>query len=157
LPVQLADFQIGEIIGLPLSTGRLAVMKVVVFRRTTALKARGPAVALQKWTSCELPTAAEANGLQELMWPIAPNGIQTFGHLVLTGPRTQPIDASIFIRPGIIVHVSNSETQRPYTCVSTWPPYSLDDIIEAAVRRWWDNPSLPADAYAPWFNGFGSS
>lgn len=149
-PVQLADLQIGEIIGLPLPSGRLAVMKVVVFRRTTNLKVRGPAVALQKWTSFEMPTPPQAGGLQELRWPIAPNGIQTFGHLVLTGPRNRPIDPARFLRPGVVGHVAEEETRRSYTCVSTWPPFTLDDIAEAGVSRWWDDPSLPADAYAPW-------
>lgn len=154
-PVQLADFQIGEIIGLTLSSGRLAVMKVVVFRRTTALKVRGPAVALQKWTCCDMPSAAQAKELQELKWPIAPNSIQTFGHLVLTGPRNQPLDAGSFLRTGIVEQVSADETKRSYTCVSTWQPFTMEDIIGAGIARWWEDPSLPADAHAPWYKPTG--
>ena len=150
-PEQLADFQTGEVIGRELPGGRLAVMKVVGRRRTLALKVKGPAVRLQKWVSTAMPTAAEAKGLDYLRWPIAPNRIQTFGHLVLTAPRKVPLDPRMFIRPGIVVPLTPGEDRASYTSVSTWGSFSMDDILTAGVERFWEDPSLDARADAPWY------
>jgi hypothetical protein len=150
-PVQLPDFRIGEIIGRALPSGRLAVMKVVAFHRTISLKVRGPAVRLQKWTKTRMPDEAEAKELDFLHWPIAPNKIQTFGMLVLTAPRHRPIDSAIFMRPGVTVPTLPDEDRTSYTCVSTWPPYSLEDILESGIARWWEDPQLSAKAPAPWY------
>jgi len=149
-PEQLADFRVGEVIGRALPDGRLAVMKVVGRRRTLSLKVKGPAVRLQKWVSRQMPTAAEAGRLEYLRWPIAPNRIQTFGHLVLTAPRKAPLDPGMFIRPGVVVPLTPGEDRSSYTCVSTWASFSMDDILAAGVARFWDDPSLDARAYAPW-------
>jgi hypothetical protein len=150
-PVQLADFRVGEIIGRALPSGRLAVMKVVAFHRTISLKVRGPAVRLQKWTKHRMPDLAEARELEFLRWPIAPNKVQTFGMIVLTAPRSRPIDSAIFVRDDLLVPVRPGEDRSSYTCASTWPPYTLDDILESAVARWWEDPSLPAQATAHWY------
>lgn len=154
-PVQLADFRIGEILGRELPGGRLAVMKVTGFRRTTSLKVKGPAVRLQKWVKPTMPQAAEAAALECLRWPIAPNRIQTFDQLVLTAPRQAPLDRALFLRPGLVAPLHPDEARGSYTCVSTWPPYGLDDILASGVARWWDDPSLSADADAPWYAGPG--
>jgi hypothetical protein len=150
-PDQLADFQVGEVIGRALPNGRLAVMKVVGRRRTTALKVKGPAVALQKWTRPTMPSAQEAAGLEFLRWPIAPNRKQTFGHLVLTAPREAPLDPGLFLRPGLVVPLTPGEERSSYHCVSTWAKFTLDDILAAGIERFWDDPALDARAYAPWY------
>jgi hypothetical protein len=89
-------------------------------------------------------TAAEADRLQPLSWPITPNHVQTFDQLVLTAPSRSPLDPARFVRPGIITPVRPQEAAGSYTGVSTWPPYSLDDILASGVARWWE-------AYAPWY------
>ncbi|HWE73545.1 MAG TPA: hypothetical protein VG328_10335 [Stellaceae bacterium] len=150
-PVQLAEFRIGEIIGRALPNGRLALMKVIAFRRTISLKVRGPAVRLQKWTENRMPCEVEARQLDFLRWPIAPNKRQTFGMLVLTAPRSRPIDSAIFVRPGLTVPLAPEEERTSYTCVSTWPPYDLDDILASGIARWWEDPTLSAKAAAPWY------
>ena len=149
-PIQLPDFQVGEIVARRLPGNRTAVMKVVGFRRTTALKVAGPAVRLQKWVSVALPTPAEAEKLEYLRWPIAPNKVQTFRLLVLTGARRAPLDPDLFIRPGIVVPLQQNEDKGGYTSVSTWGPYQLDDILASGVARWWEDPGLSATALPPW-------
>jgi hypothetical protein len=153
--VQLADFRVGEIIGRWLPQQRLAVMKVVAFRRTVQLKVRGPAVRLQKWTEPRMPDAAEAAALEYLRHPIGPNRIQTIGALTLTAPRRQPLDPASFVRPGIVVPLRPKEHRIGYTCISTWNGYTVDDILAAAVARWWEDPALDAKAFAPWYRGNG--
>jgi hypothetical protein len=150
-PDQLTDFRVGEVIGRELPGGRLAVMKVVGRRRTLALKVKGPAVRLQKWTRARMPTEAEAEGLEYLRWPIAPNRKQTFALLVLTAPRKTPLDPGLFVRPGIVVPLTPYEDRGGWHCVSTWGSYSLDDILAAGIERFWDDPSLDARAHAPWY------
>jgi hypothetical protein len=155
-PDQLADFQVGEVIGRALPGGRLAVMKVVGRRRTMSLKVKGPAVRLQKWVGADMPTTTEAEGLEYLRWPIAPNRIQTFGHLVLTAPRKTPLDPQMFLRPGIVVPLTPGEDRSSYTCISTWAPFTPDDILAAGVARFWEDPSLDARAHAPWYKPKGA-
>jgi hypothetical protein len=98
-----------------------------------------------------MPDAAEVQALEFLRWPIAPNRIQTFGQLVLTAPRKAPLSADLFLRPGLIAPLRSGEDRGSYTCVSTWPPYSFDDILSAGIARWWEDPDLGARAYAPWY------
>jgi len=109
-------------------------------------------VRLQKWVRLALPTFAEAEKLEYLRWPIAPNKIQTFHLLVLTGARRAPLDPDLFIRPGIVVPLLQNEDRGGYICVSTWGRYQLDDILAAGVARWWEDPGLSATALPPWCN-----
>jgi hypothetical protein len=150
-PIHLADFTVGEIIGRRLQSGKLAVAKVIGFRRSLKLKVRGPAVRLQKWVSEEIPNASEASELEFLRYPIGPNRIQTIGAPVLTASRRKPLDPSQFIRPDILVPLRDGEDKCSYFSVAAWPPYSLDEIFEAAIERWWDDPNLPASAPPPWY------
>jgi hypothetical protein len=141
---------VGEILGRELPGGRLAVLKVIGFRRTTSLKVRGPAVRLQNWLGSTMPTEAEAHALQFLQRPVARTGKQTFGPLVLTAPRGRPLAEDLFVRPRLVVPLRPREERGGYICVSTWPPYTLDDILAAGLARWWADPDLSADAPAPW-------
>lgn len=150
-PVQLPDFKVGEVIGKELPSGRLAVAKVIGFRPIMELKVRGPAIRIQKWTKTRMPNLSEAMDLEYLRWPIGPNRVQTFGSTVLAGPRRAPFSPTLFIRPGFIVPIREWEDKCPWVCGSTWGRYSLDDILETAIERWWDDPELPATAYAPWY------
>jgi hypothetical protein len=150
-PIQLADFTVGEILGRRLPGGRLAVMKVIAFRPTTSLKVRGPAVRVQHWLKTEMPNATEAAQLDYLRHPLGPNKIQTVGSYTLAAPRSAPLDPALFIRPGIIVPLRPGEECVSYTCVSTWADYTLDDMLAAAIERFWDDPKLPPTASAPWY------
>jgi hypothetical protein len=141
---------VGEIVARRLPNDRTVVMKVVGFRRTNSLKVRGPAVHLQKWVSVALPTPAEAEKLEYLRWPIAPNQIQNFQLLVLTGARRAPLDPDLFIRSGIVVPVQQKEDRGGYASVSTWGRYQLDNILASGVARWWEDPGLSATALPPW-------
>jgi hypothetical protein len=149
-PTQLGDFAVGEIIGRPLPSGRLAVGKVIGFRRWLQLKVRGPAIRLQKWVSGDMPNVGQALELEPLRHPIGPNRIQTFMSLVLVGPRAQPFVPSLFLRPGIVVPLRDGEDRCSYHCVSTWGSYGMDELLETAIERWWSDPELPAMAPPPW-------
>jgi hypothetical protein len=148
-PTQLADFQIGEIIGRQLPNGRLAVMKVIGFRPTHIFKVRGPAVRLQHWLRQEMPTEAEARDLEFLRHPLSPRKTTTMGSLVLTAPRSAPLDPDLFIRPGIIVPVSEREAKTSYGSVSAHT-CGTDEVFMTALERFWEDPDLPATALPPW-------
>lgn len=150
-PTQLADFSVGEIIGYRLRSGKLTIGKVIGFRSIQELNVRGPAIRLQKWISSDMPSALQALDLDYLRLPIGPNRVQTIGAPVLTAPRSRPLDPSLFIRPGFIVPLREREDKCSWFCVSNWANYSIDDIFETAIERWWDDPNLPAAAFPPWY------
>ena len=148
-PTQLADFQIGEIIGRRLPNGRLVVMKVIAFRPTHLFKVRGPAVRLQHWLGSEMPTPEEALKLEYLRHPLSASRKSTIGSVVLTGPRNAPLDPHLFIRTGIIVPVGERERKISYGSISS-RPCGPDEVLIAALERFWEDPSLPATALPPW-------
>lgn len=147
-PTQLADFQVGEIIGRRLPNGRLVIMKVINFRPTHAFKVRGPAVRIQHWLGLELPTPEEAARLQYIRHPLSPSKTTTVGSYVLTGPRFAPLDPGLFIRPGTIVAVGLKEAKISYGSISARG--TVDEALTAALERFWNDPSLAADARPPW-------
>lgn len=147
-PTQLADFKIGEIIARRVPNGRVVIMKVINFRPTHAYKVRGPAVRVQHWLSLDLPSPEEAANLEYIRHPLRVSKRTTFGSYVLTGPRFAPLDPEIFIRPGIIVPVGLKEAKISYGTISAQG--TVDEALTAAMDRFWEDPTLTAEALPPW-------
>lgn len=148
-PTQLADFEIGEIIGRRLPNRRLIVMKVIGFRPSHEFKVRGPAVRVQHWLAMAMPTDEEARSLEYLRHPLGPSKTTTFGSLVLTAPRSSPLDPGLFLRTGISVPVGALEGRTSYGSISS-RERGMDDVFEVAMERFWEDPNLPATALPPW-------
>jgi Domain of unknown function (DUF4259) len=154
-PTQFADLKTGEVIGRELPNGRLAVMKVVGFYRTTKLKVRGPGVRLQHWLKTTMPTQEEAQTLERIRYPVSASKIQTFDILVLTGPRDAPLDRGMFLRPGIIAPTTQNESRGAWSSITQRATFTPDEVLAAGIDRFWNDPTLPANAYAPWYKPGG--
>ena len=150
IPVQLADWKIGEVIGYRTDSGRLALLHVVRFSRWTKHKVKAPAVAFLNWFGDEMPTQEEVGALTDLASPLAPSGIQTMPKLILSSPRSKPLDVTRFIRNGLFLNLLPGEMVGNGIGIIGEHGETLDSIIEKALRRWWDDSTLSPKAPPPW-------
>jgi hypothetical protein len=150
IPVQLADWKIGEVVGYRTDSGRLALLHVVRFSRWTKHKAKAPAVAFLNWFRNEMPTQKEIGALTDLAFPLAPSGIQTMPKLILSSPRSKPLDITKFIRQGLFLDLLPGELVGSGIGIIGEHGETLDSIVEKALRRWWDEPTLSPKAPPPW-------
>lgn len=150
IPVQLADWKIGEVVGYRTASGRLAILHVTRFSRWTRHKVKAPAVSFLNWFRNQMPTQEELGALTDLTYPLAPSGIQTMPKLILSSPRNAPLDVAKFIRQGLFRDLLPGELVGFGIGIIGDHGETLDTIIEKALRRWWDEPTLSPKAPPPW-------
>ncbi|HSV22026.1 MAG TPA: hypothetical protein VLJ17_03255, partial [Xanthobacteraceae bacterium] len=109
LPIQLADWKVGEVVGYRLNNGRLGLFHVVRFSRCSRCKAKAPAVSFLNWFRNEMPTQEEVASLTNISNPLAPSGIQTMPKLILATPRGRPLDSTRFVPPGLFLDLLPGE------------------------------------------------
>ncbi len=148
--LQLADWKIGEVIGYRTAAGRLAVLHVTRFSRCTQLKVRAPAVSFLDWFADDMPGPRDLGGHTYLKYPLAPSGIQVMAKVLLATPAKRPLDGSRFLRPGLHLDLLPGEQLGEGLQMLADGKRDLDGIVEAALKRWWDNPGLEAKAPPPW-------
>lgn len=150
LPVQLADWKIGEVVGFRTSHGRLVLLHVVRFSRCSKFKVKAPAVSFLNWFHERMPSQEEVASLTNLRHPLAPSGIQTMPKLILAMPRREPLDTAQFNRPGLFLEPLAEELPGSGMAVIAENGATLESVVEKALRRWWDDPTLSPKAPAPW-------
>jgi hypothetical protein len=150
LPVQLADWMVGEVVGFRLANGRLALFHVVRFSRCSRCRVKAPTVSFLNWFQNEMPTQEEATSLTDITNPLAPSGIQTMPKLILATPRERPLDSKSFVRPGIFIDLLPGEQIGSGASIISVNEETLDSIVQKALRRWWNDPALTPKAPPPW-------
>ena len=150
VPVQLADWKIGEVVGFRTNHGRLVLLHVVRFSRCSKFKVKAPAVSFLNWFNDGMPSQEEVSSLTNISHPLAPSGIQTMPKLILAAPRREPLDTTRFIRPGLYLDLLADELPGSGIAVISDNGETLDSVIGKALLRWWDDPTLSPKALAPW-------
>ena len=148
--VQLGDWKVGEVIGYRTAAGRLALLHVTRFSRCTQLKVRAPAVSFLNWFADEMPGPQDLAGLTDLKYPLAPSGTQVMARVLLAAPAKQPLDQSRFLRPGLFLDLLPGEQLGEGMQMLADGTHDLDGIVDAAQRRWRENPDLSPKALPPW-------
>ena len=148
--LQLHDLGIGEIVSRKLPSGRVAVLKVVEISPIEEWGVVAPVVRLLKWTSEEFPLPEEAAQLVELQWLVRPDRIVAYTKLSLASPG--PGEFGGLIRIGCFAEVGDVPKSGLSTSACAGRICSIDEMLEHALSRWWDDPSLPANAPPPWAN-----
>ena len=148
--VQLGDWKIGEVIGYRTRTGGLALLHVTRFSRCTQLKVKAPAVSFLHWLAGEMPGLQDLAALTDLKYPLAPSGIQVMARVLLAVPAKQPLDQSRFLRPGLLLDLLLGEQLGAGMQMLADGTHDLDSIVDAALKRWRENPDLSPKALPPW-------
>ena len=140
--VQLGDWKIGEIIGYRTAAGRLVLLHVTRFSRCTRLKVKAPAVSFLHWFADEMPGPQDLAALTDLKYPLAPSGMQVMARVLLAVPAKQPLDQSRFLRPGLFLDLLPGEQLGAGMQMLADGTHDLDSIVDAALKRWRENPAL---------------
>ena len=138
LPVQLPGWEFGEIVGVRMPNGKLALLHMIVYRTSSHYGAKAPVVSILNWTGTEFPSAEELETLSYINW----RGIQCGNHLYcLASSKKSPLLASLFIHSGLKKPVDRGEGIAAYGGLA--PGESLTDLLSDVLEPYWDNPALP--------------
>jgi len=137
LPVQLPGWEFGEVVSVSLSSGRLALLHMIAYRRSSSFGVRAPVVSILNWTGTEPPTAEELTMLTYINW----RGIVRGNHLYnLASPKRSPLAADRFVHLGVIKPVTRGEATAAYCSISSSD--TLDELLAEVLAPYWKNPSL---------------
>ena len=148
--VQLGDWKIGEVIGYRTAVSGLALLHVTRFSRCTQLKVKAPAVSFLNWFADEMPGPQDLATLTDLKYPLTPSGVQVMPRVLLAVPAKRPLDQSRFLRPGLVLDLLPGEQLGQGMQMLADGSCDLDSIVDAALKRWRDDPSLGPKALPPW-------
>lgn len=148
--VQLGGWKIGEVIGYRTIAGRLALLHVTRFSRCTQLKVKAPTVSFLNWFADEMPGPQDLATLTDLKYPLTPSGVQVMARVLLAVPAARPLDQSRFLRPGLVLDLLPGEQLGQGMQMLADGTSDLDSIVDAALKRWQDDPGLSPKAMPPW-------
>jgi len=138
LPVQLPGWEFGEVVSVSVPGGRLALLHMIAYRRSSYYGVRAPVVSILNWTRTDSPTAEELMILTYINW----RGIVHGNHLYnLASPKRSPLAAEKFIHLGLSKPVTRGEGTAAYCSISHGE--TLDELLADVLAPYWENPSLP--------------
>jgi hypothetical protein len=138
LPTQLAGWEFGEIIGVRIPNGKLALLHMIAYRTSSRYGARAPVVSILNWTGSELPSMEELAALTYINWRRIIRG----NHLYcLASPKRSPLATARFTHSGLKKPVTRGEGTAAYRSLAHGE--SLDDLLIDILEPYWDNPELP--------------
>jgi hypothetical protein len=138
LPVQLPGWEFGEVISVSVPSGRLALLHMIAYRRSSRFGVRAPVVSILNWTGTGPPTEEELMTLTYINW----RGIVRGNHLYnLASPKRSPLAADKFVHLGVIKPVTRGEGTAAYRSISR--SETLDELLADVLAPYWENPSLP--------------
>jgi len=137
LPVQLPGWQFGEVIGVRLAQGRLALLHMIAYRKSSRYDVKAPVVSILNWLRAEQPALSDLGALTYIDWRKNQLG-QLYN---LASPRRNPISAGRFERLGLTKPVTRAEAKSPY--IGLQRDETLDQLLESVLWPYWENPSLP--------------
>ncbi len=118
--------------------GKLALLHMIAYRRSSRYGAKAPAVSILNWTGTEFPSTEELVALSYINW----RKITCGNHLYcLASPKKSPLPASLFIHAGFKKPVTRSEATAAYGSLA--PNESLYHLLEDVLEPYWENPALP--------------
>jgi hypothetical protein len=139
LPVQLPDWQFGEVIGFRARNGRMVLLHMLGYSRSSRHKVKAPRVSVLNWTRSEPPTQEDVLSLAYINW----RGIQRGTHLyVLAAPRRRPISPDRFIRLGLFKNLTRPEAASAYFGIRDDLGETIDSMLEEVLRPYWEDPGL---------------
>jgi hypothetical protein len=138
LPVQLPGWEFGELVGVRVPVGKLALLHMIAYRQSSRYGVRAPVVSILNWFDEELPTAGELATLTYINW----RGRTCGNHLYsLASPQRSPLSPARFIHLGLSKAVTRGEGVSAYGGIGIGE--TLDELIAEVLKPYWDNPSLP--------------
>jgi len=138
LAVQLPGWEFSEIVGVRPTNGKLALLHMIAYRRSSRYGVKAPVVSILNWTGSEFPSPEELADLTYINW----RRIQRGNHLYsLASPKKSPLPASLFIHSGLKKPVTRIEATAAYSSLSSGE--TLDQLLHDVLDPYWDNPSLP--------------
>lgn len=138
LPVQLPGWKFGEIVGVHLPGGRLALLHMIAYRRSSRYGVKAPVVSILNWTGTDVPDSSELANLTYINW----RGMQRGNHLYCLASRQKsPVMPERFIHLGLSKPVTRAEAQTGYRGILE--NQTLDQLLAEVLEPYWENPSLP--------------
>jgi hypothetical protein len=138
LPVQLPGWEFGEVIGVRVPIGKLALLHMIAYRKSSRYGVRAPVVSILNWVGEELPAAGELATLTYVNW----RGITCGNHLYsLASPKSSPLAPERFDHIGLSKPVTPGEGVSAYGGIGNGE--TLDQLIADVLGPYWENPSLP--------------
>jgi len=138
LPLQLPGWQPGEIVGVRLPNGRLAVLHMIRYRKWSIYGVKAPVVTVLNWTGVEPPNAEDLEKLTYINWRWITRGNFQYS---LASPKRSPIPAERFIHFGVFKAFLPGEEKSP--CGGISRGRTLDDLLTEILEPYWENPALP--------------
>jgi hypothetical protein len=138
LPVQLPGWEFSEIIGVRMPNGKLALLHMIAYRRSSRYGAKAPVVSVLNWTGSEFPSPEELREVTYINW----RRIQRGNHLYcLASLKKSPLPPSLFIHSGLNKPVTRSEATAAYGSLAR--DESLYKLLADVLEPYWENPALP--------------
>jgi hypothetical protein len=122
---------------------------VTRFSRCTQLKVKAPTVSFLNWFADKMPGPQDLPTLTDLKYPLAPSGKQVMARVLMAVPAKQPLDQNRFLRAGLVLDLLPGEKLGEGMQMLAGGA-DLDSIVDAAQRRWRENPNLSPKALPPW-------
>ena len=136
--MQLPGWEFGEIVGVRMPNGKLALLHMIVYRASSRFGAKAPVVSILNWTGTEFPSTEELAALSYINW----RRIQCGNHLYcLASSKKSPLPASLFIHSGLKKPVTRGEGIAAYGGLTRGE--CLYHLLAEVLEPYWEDPSLP--------------
>jgi hypothetical protein len=139
LAVQLPGWQFGEIIGVRVPSGKLALLHMIAYRSSSRYGVKAPGVSILNWVGAEVPTAEELAALTYINWRGIQCGINLY---CLASSKKSPLPTARFVHLGLSKPVTRGEAISAYGGLAK--SETLDQLLADVLGPYWENPSLPA-------------
>ena len=138
LPTQLPGWKFGEVVGVRLGNGMLALLHMISYRFSSRYRVKAPVVSVLNWFKSAVPAAEDLAKLTYINW----RGRQRGNHLyILATRKSSPFEPKRFIHLGLSKPVTRSEATSPYVSLSQ--DETLDDLLNGILEPYWNDPALP--------------